>query len=322
MGIHHKDDKTMKRRDFLQWTGSSLLLVGCSTTSEHRHREGDNTGQVAALTVDEEKKLGAEALPELLKEYPAHSNSYVQSYLNDVGRQIVASNGLAGNPYDYEFIMVQSEQVNAFALPAGKVFVTTGLMKMTESEAELAGVIGHEVGHVQARHAAERMHVAKQEQGKSLLYGLGGLLLGGAAGLGLAQLLCKQADERARRECQQKATLYGGLAGAGGGLLVQKFSFMANSREDEMEADRIGFRTSYKANYHRDHIGRFYQKLYELEKKHAGSQPQALKFVADALSTHPTGSIRIQQMQELEHSVAIQGTVITTAGYDKTKTLI
>ena len=85
------------------------------------------------------------------------------------------------------------------------------------------------------------------------------------------------------------------MLGVAGGLLVTKYGFMANSREDEMEADRIGFRTSVKAGYHKDHVGRFYNKLLAMDKKRKQSG-SILGGIADAMSTHPPSQERVNQM--------------------------
>ena len=111
------------------------------------------------------------------------------------------------------------------------------------------------------------MQKAKDEQKKSWLMGIGGGIIGGAAGFLLGKTLCKSSDPH-YRECLQKAAMYGAAAGAGGALLIQKYAFMANSREDEMEADRIGFKTAVAAGFNKDHVGSFYEKLLEMEKKH------------------------------------------------------
>ena len=95
-----------------------------------------------------------------------------------------------------------------------------------------------------------------------------------------------------------RAAKYGAMAGAGGGLLIQKYKFMANSREDEMEADRIGFRTSVKAGFHKDHVGRFYNKLLAMEQK-SKQGGSILSGFADAMSTHPPSRERVQQMQSM-----------------------
>ncbi len=281
------------RRLFL--SSLPLLLAGCATVTSDRYREGNNQGQNTSLTIKDEQKMTQDYLPQMKKDYPPLENDYLQNYINDLGQKIVHENSLHNSPYKYNFTLVESKSINAFALPAGTVFVTKPLLKMTETEAELAGVIGHEIGHVQARHTAERIDKAKKEESKTLLYGLGGLLAGGLLGHGLSKALCKPKD----KECIERITKYGAMAGAAGGLLIQKYGFMANSQEDEMEADRIGFRTSVKAGFDKDHVGNFYQKLLALEKKHAQKNNQLLAKFADAMSTHPPTQKRVNQMREM-----------------------
>lgn len=121
-------------------------------------------------------------------------------------------------------------------MPAGTVFVTAPLIALASSEAELAGVVAHEIGHVVARHAAERMYAMEKAKNKTWLYAAGGAVVGAAAGIGLGVLLCDRGDAA----CLAKAAAIGGVVGAGGGLLAQQYTFLVNSREDEMEADRIG----------------------------------------------------------------------------------
>lgn len=281
------------RRTFLK--AMPLLLAACASTPKTRYREGDNTGQATALTVDQEKKMTQEVLPKMRKDYPPLRDPQMQRYIASLGQKIVRANGLQGKPYNYNFTVVDVNYVNAFALPAGTVFVTTPLIAMADSEAELAGVIGHEIGHIKARHSAERMFAAQKAQKKSWLYALGGGLAGAALGYGVGNLICPPKD----RECLARATTYGGAAGVGGGLLIQKYGFMANSREDEMEADRIGFRTSTKAGYDKNHVGRFYAKLLKMEENRKRGGNAITAAFADALSTHPPSRERVQQMTEM-----------------------
>lgn len=303
------------RRAFLK--ALPILMAGCATAPKYadRHREGDNTGQDVALTPEQERKMSEEYLPEMRKEYPAHPDREVQSYISQLGRKIASANGLEGKPYHYSFTLCESDMVNAFALPAGPVFVTSELFKMAETEAELAGVIGHEIGHVQARHTAERMAVAEKEKTKGLLLGLGGALLGGAAGFGLAKVICSKED----KECLRRISLYGAAAGAGGGLLIQKFAFMANSREDELEADRISFRTATQAGYDKKHVGSFYTKLLEMEKQYKKQQSDLLAPFADAMSTHPPGKERVQQMQKLIQTAQTGTGTVSTKRFELIK---
>jgi beta-barrel assembly-enhancing protease len=301
------------RRAFL---ASVPILMAACASDNHRSREGDNSGQETQLTVADEKKMTQEALPMMRKDYPPLQDAEAQRYIGNLGSRLVAANGLNGHPYTYNFTVVDVPMVNAFALPAGTVFVTAPLIVMAETEAELAGVIGHEIGHVKARHAAERMEAAKKESSKSWLFGAGGGLIGAAAGFGLGKLTCRKGDNA----CLAKATGLGAAAGIGGGLLVQKYKFMANSREDEMEADRIGFRTSVKAGYAPDHVGTFYAKLLQMEQQSKQNGNALVSSISDAMSTHPPSAERVQQMNQLASSTTKKPTaIISSVTFDRLK---
>ena len=284
------------RRVFL--ASLPFILSACASPKKTRYREGSNQGQKTSITVDDEKKMANDYMPKMFKDYPLVKDNESQLYLKGIGQEIVRTNQLNNNPYQYDFYLVESKAVNAFALPAGKIFVTTPLLAMADTEAELAGVIGHEIGHVKARHTAERIDYAKKEQGNSWMYALGGTLAGAGLGYGLSKLICKPKD----KECVERIAKYGAMAGAAGGLLIQKYGFMANSQEDEMEADRIGFRTSVTAGYHKDYVGRFYSKLLEMEKQAKGKQGGMLASFADAMSTHPPSEKRVNQMNKMANS--------------------
>jgi predicted Zn-dependent protease len=305
----------MGRRAFL---ASIPGLMAACATEQHRNREGNLKGDETSLSFQDEEQLAQEALPQMMQDYPPVGNPALQTYLNNLGRKIVLANNLQENPYKYKFTAVDVEYPNAFALPAGTIFVTTPLIAMTESEAELAGVIGHEIGHVKARHSAIRMELAKKEQNKSLLYSIGGGVIGGAVGAGLGKLLCQQNDN----QCREKAIRYGIVAGAGGGLLIQKYAFMANSREDEMEADRIGFRTSVQAGYDKDKVGLFYAKLLKIEELNKGKKDALMASLADAMSTHPPSKERVIQMEELAQATPSNPNAITsTLEYEKARSI-
>jgi len=281
------------RRHFLM--AMPIMLAACGAPSRHRYREGDNTGQDIQITVEDEIRMTQEVLPDMQKDYPPHQDRRMQNYIADLGQRITQANGLEGDPYHYSFTVVDVDMINAFALPAGTVFVTAPLIAKAETEAELAGVVGHEIGHIQARHTAERIDRMQRERTRSLLKTIGGALLGGGAGFGLGQLLCPPRD----RECIAKATAAGAAVGAGASLMIQRYSYMAHSREDEMEADRIGFRTSVQAGYHKDHVGDFYEKLYEMDRARKRGRAPVLSTLADAMSTHPPGRERVEQMRKL-----------------------
>lgn len=302
------------RRLFLQ--AMPLLLAGCATGPKTRYREGDNTGQSADLSVAQEVQMTKEYLPKMAKDYPALRDSQAQSYINKLGQKIVDANGLRGAPYNYNFTVVDTKQINAFALPAGTVFMTAPLIAMADNEAEIAGVLGHEIGHIQARHTAERLSAAKKQQSNSTLFAIGGGILGGGLGFLLGKAVCSKED----KECLKRIATYGAMAGGYGGMLIKKFGFMANSREDEMEADRIAFRTAVKAGYHKDHLGTFYSKLLAMEQQHKGSKNASiLGPLTDALSTHPPSESRIQQMREMASSDSQSNGKITSNEFNALK---
>lgn len=215
-----------------------ILVSACASKTSSRYREGDNKGQKAALTVEEEKKLSQEAMAEMNKEFPPAKNPELQAYITRLGQKLVQANNLHNRPYTYTFTVVDSPMVNAFALPAGRIFITTPIIAMAESEAEIAGVLGHEIGHVTARHTAERMYVAKKEQKKTIAFGAIGAAVMGTAGYFVSKKLCDPKD----LECKAKVIGGGAAIGAAGGLFVQRYGFMKNSQEDELESDRVGFR--------------------------------------------------------------------------------
>jgi predicted Zn-dependent protease len=293
----------------------SSLIISCAPATSSRYREGSNVGQETPMTVQDELRLTEEALPKMLKDYPPAKNEELQKYVSSIGMKIVKANNLEGNPYQYDFTVVDVATVNAFAMPAGKIFVTVPLMAMASNEAELAGVISHEIGHVVARHAAERMYAMEKDQNKTWLLVGGGGIVGAAAGIGLGMLLCADGDIA----CMTKAALIGGALGAGGGLLVQRYTFLVNSREDEMEADRIGFKYAVGAGYDKDQVGKFYEKLLETERNARNSGNAVLSSLSDAMSTHPPSEERVKQMKELAlNSIAKKG-LVNTPDFNRAK---
>lgn len=266
----------------------SLLFTSCASSPKLKNEE-------VKMTVSDEEKMTQEALREMSKDYPRFDNVAVQNYIEQLGQKIVQQNNLDGNPYHYSFTVCDVNYVNAFALPGGTIFVTVPLLAMAESEAELAGVLGHEVGHVVQRHTAKRMQLMEQEKTKNMIYAAGAGVVGGVAGFGLGKLLCPPHDNI----CLAKVAAGGAIVGAGGTLLVQKYRYMANSREDELESDRVGFGFALRGGYSKEHIGGFYNKLAKMEQDTKKGQDFLSNALADAMSTHPSGGKRIEQMRRL-----------------------
>ncbi len=195
-----------------------LALVGLFT---YFGSQQDNpiTGesQRVAISPDQEVALGIEAAPQMAAQMGGlHPDETLQAYLNAAGRAIVDKSGAKDSPYQYRFHLLRDpDTVNAFALPGGQIFITAALFKKLENEAQLMGVLGHEVGHVVGRHAAE--HMAKGQLAN---------VLAGAAGVAAADY---RASAVANMVAQVTALQYG--------------------RKDELEADSLGLRFMSEAQF-------------------------------------------------------------------------
>lgn len=270
---------SFSRRGFL--AAVPLLLFACSSKTK------SSSLASGPLSVEDEKFMTRSALPEVRRNYPALRNADVQTYVSELGARLVASNQLAGHPYEYTFTVVDVPSVNAFALPAGTIFITAPLLRKIESEAELAGVLGHEIGHVTARHAALRLEAQQKAKEQSWWYGAGGAVAGGVASAGIAGTVCPRGTQNV---CNAPFIALGAGAGMQSALLVQKYAFLANSRESELEADRLGFSVALRAGYNATHIGDFYSRLQKMN--HDSN-------FEDVLKTHPPSEERLQQLQSL-----------------------
>lgn len=180
--------------------------------------------QTATSISAQDKASGAKQHPELLKEFGgAYTAGGQARYVESVGRRIAVQSGLSNAQGDFTVTLLNSPVNNAFAIPGGYVYVTRQLMALMNDEAELAGVLGHEVGHVAALHGQRRQKAATRNAiGGALLGALAGALLGDS---GVGSLLQK------------------GI-GTGSQLLTLKFS-----RSQEYEADDLGIRYLASAGY-------------------------------------------------------------------------
>jgi len=218
------------------------------------------TGARQLMLVDErgEIAMGRDADLQVTTRLGLVDDPRLQAYVAGVGLRLASTTERPGLPWSFR--VVDDAAVNAFALPGGFVYVTRGLLAHLNSEAELAAVLGHEMGHVTARHSVSRASEAE------------------LAALGLA--VGAFADPRVARNLA--------LAEAGLGLLMLK-----GGRDDELQADTLGLRYLGRAGYETEAVVRVLRMLGRVEQ----GQPQAA--MARWLSTHPSSSERVRRVTGL-----------------------
>jgi predicted Zn-dependent protease len=151
------------------------------------------TGRVQTInmTSDQEIAIGLQSAPQMTQQYGGlYSNENFQNLVDDVGNKLISSSIANNTPYEYEFHLLSDEKtINAFALPGGQIFITYALFSKLENEDQLAGVLGHEIGHVLGRHSAER--IAESEFWQTLTTGasVGADMGGVVSGIGQQTLL-------------------------------------------------------------------------------------------------------------------------------------
>jgi predicted Zn-dependent protease len=218
-----------------------------------------------------EKSEGAKYHPEILKEFGGPMESPQTAYVVRVGKNIALQSGLGNGEKDFTVTLLNSSVNNAFAIPGGYVYITRQLVALCNSEAEMAGVLGHEVGHTAARHSKKRQKNATLAN----ILGVGGTILGAVLG-----------DS-------------GGLLGAvGGGLkqysgtLAQVFS-LKYSRAQEEEADDYGIRYLSKAGYDPNALSAMLNSLAMQTSVDARAAGMGDSRVPEWASTHPDPAKRV-----------------------------
>ena len=196
-------------------------IFGLIAVASYYGTSSDNpvTGekQRVALTPQQEIALGLQSAPQMAAQFGGLAkDADALALVKETGRRLVAQSVAAKSPYRYDFhLLADGRTINAFALPGGQIFITTGLMRLLRTPGELGAVLGHEVGHVIARHSAE--HLAKQQLTQGLV---------GAVAVGSGDMTAAQVAQQV------------------GALINIKYG-----RDDELEADKLGIRLMAEAGY-------------------------------------------------------------------------
>ncbi|MDB9514260.1 M48 family metalloprotease [Kamptonema animale CS-326] len=217
--------------------------------------------QRVQLSPRQEVVLGLESRSQVASQFGGlYPDQALQDYIDRVGKRVVQQSAASKLGYPFEFHLLRDPKtVNALALPGGQVFVTVALLSRLKSEAQLAGVLGHEAGHVIGRHGAE--HLAKQRLGAALVTAVG----------------VATTDDRGNG--QQAAVL---------AQAVNQLVSLRYGRDDELESDRLGVRFMSQAGYNPKALAEVMQILETASG--GGRQPEFL-------SSHPNPGNRIQTIQ-------------------------
>jgi len=188
------------------------------------------------ITIQEEEEMSREVMKVIMKHYELIHDPLIVNYINEMGQKIVSA--LPPQPFEYHFYVVKNHEYNAFATPAGHVFVNSGLLEAMENEEELAGILSHEIAHVVCRHISQKIDRA-QKIGIATLAGVAaGILLGVGGSATAANAITM------------------GSAAAGQSLEL------SYSREDEFQADQIGLVCLTKAGYTGEGLLSMLKKLW------------------------------------------------------------
>lgn len=238
----------------------TVLVVACLLVS----MVGFPTQKSWALTLSEEKELGRKILEMVRAHMPLVDDGEIVTYVQSVGKRVARQVGTT--TYQYQFFVINEATPNAFAVPGGYIFIYRGLVEQMASEGELAAILSHELAHIQARHMQRRM-----EEGRLLS-------IAAVAGV-LAAAFCGMKSEGAQ------ALAMGSAAGS------RAFE-LKYSRENEAEADQLGFRYLSSAGYPTQDMANIMQTLCQSRWRTSSNIPSYL-------STHPALDERVQYLNDL-----------------------
>ncbi|APE28932.1 M48 family metalloprotease [Aurantiacibacter gangjinensis] len=241
---------------------ASLALGACASIP------GANVAPGSPITA-EEQQVGAQYHEQFVAEFGGEMTGPYARYVEQVGSNIALQSGLASRPDAFEVTLLNSSVNNAFAVPGGYVYATRQLVNLMNNEAELAAVLGHEVGHVAARHSARRQQAAQRNQ----LLGLLGTIIGGAV-LGSPELA------QLSQQGAQALTL-------------------SYSRSQELEADQLGVQYLNRAGYDPNAMATLLASLAAQNQLDAQLQGRQNATIPEWASTHPDPASRVRNAQQL-----------------------
>jgi predicted Zn-dependent protease len=237
--------------------GYSLALMGFLSLMSCARNPVTGKKQLSLMSESAEKSMGKESDPQIIASMGKYENQDLQDFINAKGQEMAR---ISHRPnLGYEFKIVNSSVVNAFAVPGGYVYFTRGIMAHFNNEAEFAGVLGHEIGHITARHGA-------QQQTKQILMQVGLI----------ASIIAKPEFIQFAEQAQQ-----------GMGLLMLKFG-----RDDESQSDQLGVQYSTKIGYDSHKMADFFKTLGRITDKEGARIPAFL-------STHPDPTDRYNNVHKL-----------------------
>ncbi len=239
-----------------------LLLAGCATNPV------TGKSEISLVSEQQEIQMGQQGAEEAKAAYGLVDDPALQKYVSSIGLEIARKTERPNLPW--AFYVIDDASVNAFALPGGPVFVTRGILGAMNNEGELASVLGHEIGHITARHSAQQM---SQQQLAAL-------------GLGLGSILSPKVAELS------------GVIGQGLQLLFLKYS-----RDDESQADALGFRYMMQDNYDPRQMAAMFKTL-DREAPAEGRLPAWLSTHPDPGNRYQTAMRRVDSVKALNRDLS------------------
>ena len=254
-----------------------LFLPGCAVNPVTGHQE------LALMSEQQEIALGRESNKQVLQQYAKYDDARLQAYVESIGKKLAAHS--QRKDLVYHFTVLDSNEVNAFALPGGYIYITRGIMSYLNSEAELAAVLGHEIGHVSARHAVQQYSAAQVANIGAVL---GSIFIPGMnqGGSQLMQIL--------------------------GTAILRGYG-----REDELEADGLG--AEYLANSGYDpqamiRVIKVLKSQEEFEVRAAKAEGRKPNIYHGVFATHPDNDTRLQEV--VAHADKYRGESFDKPGRD------